>query len=62
MELTIQDVGAEDVVYYPDALGEVDVDRRIPLGRKNPNGLAVIIGIENYEDNYYPNLKYCRRP
>ena len=61
MELTIQDVGAEDVVYYPDALGEVDVDRRIPLGRKNPNGLAVIIGIENYEDNYYPNLKYASR-
>ena len=61
MELTIQDIGAEEVVYYPDELGEVDVDRRIPLGRKNPNGLAVIIGTQDYEDKHYPYLEYADR-
>ena len=61
MELTIQDIGAVDIVYYPDELGEVDVDRRIPLGRKNPNALAVIIGTQEYEDKNYPYLEYADR-
>ncbi len=61
MELTIQDIGADSVVYYPDELGEVDVDRRIPLGRKNPNGLAVIIGTQEYEDKHYEYLEYADR-
>ena len=34
MELTVQDIGAADIVYYPDEFGEVDVDRRIPLAEK----------------------------
>ena len=61
LELTVQDIGAEEVVYYPDELGEVDVDRRIPLGRKNPNGLAVIIGTQEYEERKYKHLKYADR-
>ena len=61
MELTIQDLGSEDVVYYPDELGEIDVDRHIPLSRKNPNGLAIIFGIEDYQDLRYPKLKYAAR-
>ena len=61
MELTIQDIGTEEVIYYPEELGEVDVDRRIPLGRKNPNGLAVIIGTQEYEDKRYPYLEYADR-
>ena len=39
-ELTIQDLGSENIVFYPDELGEIDVDRHIPLSRKNPNGLG----------------------
>ena len=50
MELAVQDIGAVDIVYYPDEFGEVDVDRRIQLGRKNPNALAVIIGTQEYEN------------
>ena len=61
MELTVQDIGAADIVYYPDEFGEVDVDRRIPLGRKNPNALAVIIGTQEYEDKNYPYLEYADR-
>ena len=34
LELIIQDLGTEEVIYYPDELGEVDVDEKIPLGRK----------------------------
>ena len=61
MELTIQDLGTEDVIYYPDELGEIDVDRHIPLSRKNPNGLAIIFGIEDYKDIRYPKLKFAGR-
>ncbi len=61
MELSIQDLGAEDVVYYPDELGEIDVDRRIPLGRKNPNGMAIILATEYYDDQHYSPLEYAGR-
>ena len=61
MELTIQDLGSENIVYYPDELGEIDVDRHIPLSRKNPNGLAIIFGTEDYQDLRYPKLKYAAR-
>jgi hypothetical protein len=62
LELTIQDIGTEDVEYYPDELGEIDVDRQIPLGRKNPNGIAVIIGTQDYDDfKNYPSLNYVSR-
>ena len=61
IELTIQDLGAKDIVFYPDELGEIDVDRHIPLSRKNPNGLAVVFGIEDYQDLRYPKLRYAGR-
>ena len=61
LELTIQDIGSEDVEYYPDELGEIDVDRQIPLGRKNPNGIAIILGTQDYDDKNYPSLKYVVR-
>ncbi len=61
MELTIQDIGADDIDYYPDELGDVDVDRHIPLSRKNPNGIAIVFGIEDYKDNRYPHLEYAGR-
>ena len=61
MELTIQDLGAEDILYYPDELGEIDVDRHIPLSRKNPSGLAIVFGIEDYQDIRYPKLTYAAR-
>ena len=61
LELTIQDLGTEDVVYYPDDLGEIDVDRHIPLSRKNPNGLAIVFGIEDYQDIRYPKLRFAGR-
>ena len=60
-ELNIQDIGTEEIEYYPNELGEIDVDRRIPLGRKNPNGLAVIIGTQQYDDRRYENLEYADR-
>ena len=61
MELTTQDLGADSIVYYPDELGEIDVDRRVPLGRKNPNGMAIILATEYFEDSNYPPLEYAGR-
>tara|TARA_B100000886_G_C20403042_1_gene483455 strand:- start:933 stop:1799 length:867 start_codon:yes stop_codon:yes gene_type:complete len=57
----VQDLGVENIEYYPDEIGEIDVDRRIPLGRKNPNGIAVIIGTQEYDDSQYNNLEYADR-
>ena len=61
MQLTIQDIGVDEIIYYPDELGEVDVDRRVPVGRKNPNGLAVILGSQYYDDKRYEELEYVDR-
>jgi len=61
MELMVQDLGAEDIIFYPDEIGEVDVDRVIPLGRRNSEAIAVILGIEDYEDIQYPKLKFANR-
>tara|TARA_B100001250_G_scaffold370419_1_gene354568 strand:- start:2312 stop:5284 length:2973 start_codon:yes stop_codon:yes gene_type:complete len=60
-ELTAQSIGTEEVEYYPDELGEVDVDRRIPLGRKNPNAIAVILATEFYNDNNFVPIDYVTR-
>ena len=59
--LVVQDLGVENIEYYPDEIGEIDVDRRIPLGRKNPNGIAVIIGTQDYDDSQYGNLEHADR-
>lgn len=61
MELTIQDIGAEGIIHYPDELGDIDVDRSIPIGRKNPNGIAVILVTPDYEDNSYKKLEHADR-
>ena len=59
--LTAQSIGTDNVDYYPDELGEVDVDRRVPLGRKNPNALAIILATEFYDDLNYKPLNYASR-
>jgi len=61
MELAIQSIGTDDVDHYPDELGEIDVDRRIPLGRKNPNAMAIILATERYDDKNYSPLDYAVR-
>ncbi len=61
MELTIADIGTQKVVFYPDELGDVDVDRHIPFSRKNPNGIAIIFGTQNYNDVRYPAIEYANR-
>ena len=60
-DLTIQSIGIDNVNPYPDALGEVDVDHRIPFGRKNPNAMAIILATERYDDSNYPDLQFASR-
>jgi len=60
-DLTLQLIGTEDVVHYPDKLGEIDVDHRIPFGRKNLNAMAIVLATEHYEDSNYPDLEYAGR-
>ena len=60
-DLVGQPMGATDVVLYPDALGDIDVDSQIPFGRKNPNAIAIILATERYDDSNYPDLNYANR-
>ena len=53
--------GADSVALVLDTDDDIDVDANIPFGRKNPQGMALILATENYEDGNYPRLEYADR-
>ena len=60
-EMMVHDIGTAGVTPYPDKLSEIDVERNIPIGRKNPNAMAVVLALENYEDISFSRAKYAER-
>ena len=60
-DLVKRAMGTMVVDSYPDMIGDIMVDSRIPFGRKNPNAIAIILATENYDDSIYPDLKYANR-
>ena len=60
-DLVKRAMGTMVVDSYPDMIGDIMVDSRIPFGRKNPNAIAIILATENYDDSNYPDLKYANR-
>jgi len=60
-ELIYRDIGEDSVDHYPDELGEIDVDSKIPFGRKNPNIMGIIFATQSYDDPTYPDLDYALR-
>ena len=42
-DLISQEIGSENVLPYPTELGEIEVEKNIPIGKRNPNGMAVIL-------------------
>ena len=60
-DLMVQEIGAINVVPYPSQLGELEIEKNIPIGKRNPNGMAVILAIDRYEDISLPEPKYSGR-
>lgn len=60
-ELIYRDIGEELVDHYPSEIGDIDVETRIPFGRKNPNAMGIIFATQNYEDPTYPDLDFADR-
>jgi len=60
-DLVIQEIGAKNIVPYPTKLGELEIEKNIPIGKRNPNGMAVILAVDKYEDISLTEPKYTRR-
>jgi len=60
-ELVVQEIGAENIIPYPAEVGELEIEKNIPIGKRNPNSMAVILAIDKYEDISLPELKYTER-
>ena len=60
-DLISQDIGSENIVPYPKELGEIEVEKNIPIGKRNPNGMAVILAIDKYDDINLIQPKYSAR-
>ena len=59
--LISQEIGSENVLPYPTELGEIEVEKNIPIGKRNPNGMAVILAIDQYDDINLIQPKYSAR-
>lgn len=60
-DLVVQEIGAKNVIPYPISLGELEIEKNIPIGKRNPNGMAVILAIDKYDDISLSEPKYSGR-
>ena len=60
-DMTTISLDADSVDLAQDTDSAIDVDSNIPFGRKNPQGMAIILSTEHYEDGNYPRLEYADR-
>ena len=59
--LISQEIGAVNSNPYPIKVGEVDVEKNIPIGKRNVNNMAIILSIDDYEDTDLNISKYSGR-
>lgn len=59
--LISQEIGAVNSNPYPIKVGEVDVEKNIPIGKRNVNNMAIILSIDDYEDIDLNIAKYSGR-
>ena len=59
--LISQEIGSLNNNPYPIKVGEVDVEKNIPIGKRNVNNMAIILSIDEYEDIDLINTKYSGR-
>ena len=50
LDLNLQEIGSVNIIPYPIEFGEVDVEKNIPIGKRNMNSMAVLLAIDEYDD------------
>ncbi|MBH09200.1 MAG: hypothetical protein CMG74_02410 [Candidatus Marinimicrobia bacterium] len=60
-DMTIIPFGADSIDLAQDMNDPIDVDSNIPFGRKNIQGMGIILATQNYDDSNYPKLEYADR-
>lgn len=61
MNMSVYPIGTLTVDPYPDEMSSVDVENHIPLGKRNPNALAILLGIESYDNFTLPKVMFANR-
>ena len=59
--LISQEIGTVNINPYPIKVGEIDVEKNIPIGKRNVNNMAIILSIDDYEDIDLNIAKYSGR-
>lgn len=54
-------IGTMTVDPYPEELSDIDVENHIPIGKRNGNALAIVFGVESYDDMKLPKVEFANR-
>jgi hypothetical protein len=60
-DLNLQEIGSVNIIPYPIEVGEIDIEKNIPIGKRNINNMAVLLAIDEYDDIDFTGSKYSGR-
>ena len=60
-DLNLQEIGSVNIIPYPIEVGEIDIEKNIPIGKRNINNMAVLLAIDEYDDIDFTESKYSGR-
>ena len=59
--LNVQEIGSVNITPYPIEVGEIDIEKNIPIGKRNINNMAILLAIDEYDDIDFTESKYSGR-
>ena len=59
--LILREIGEKNIIPYPIQFGELEIENNIPIGKRNPSGMAIILAVQDYEDIAFKKPKYAKR-
>ena len=60
-DLNLQEIGSVNIIPYPIEVGEIDIEKNIPIGKRNINNMAILLAIDEYDDIDFTESKYSGR-
>ena len=60
-DLNLQEIGSVNITPYPIEVGEIDIEKNIPIGKRNINNMAILLAIDEYDDIDFIESKYSGR-
>ena len=60
-DLKLQEIGSVNITPYPIEVGEIDIEKNIPIGKRNINNMAILLAIDEYDDIDFTESKYSGR-